>query len=90
MSWVAACTTVPQADVALSDSPFTLVTAALQSIPVLTNTQKTGFDFTLYTGDIVSHDAENQLSRYVSTYGHERFADAVVSNEGTTSSTQRL
>ncbi|RDX52009.1 sphingomyelin phosphodiesterase [Lentinus brumalis] len=47
----------------LCDSPFSLVTAALQSIPVLSGTQKTGFDFTLYTGDLVSHDSENQLSR---------------------------
>ena len=47
-----------------SDSPFSLVAAALQSIPVLAGTEKTGFDFTLYTGDLVSHDSENQLSRY--------------------------
>ncbi|RPD64995.1 sphingomyelin phosphodiesterase [Lentinus tigrinus ALCF2SS1-6] len=47
----------------LCDSPFSLVLAALESIPVLAGTQKTGFDFTLYTGDLVSHDSENQLSR---------------------------
>ena len=46
-----------------SDSPFSLVAAALQAIPVLTATEKTGFDFTLYTGDLVSHDSEHQLSR---------------------------
>lgn len=38
--------------------------ATLQAIPVLTGvTEKDGFDFTVYTGDLVSHDAENQLSR---------------------------
>ncbi|PIL31549.1 hypothetical protein GSI_06251 [Ganoderma sinense ZZ0214-1] len=47
----------------LCDSPFSLVAAALQSIPVLTGTEKTGFDFTVYTGDLVSHDSEHQLSR---------------------------
>ena len=46
-----------------SDSPISLVAAALSSIPVLAGTDKTGFDFTLYTGDLVSHDSENQLSR---------------------------
>jgi sphingomyelin phosphodiesterase len=30
---------------------------------VLTGTENTGFDFTVYTGDLVSHDSENQLSR---------------------------
>ncbi|KAI0673559.1 sphingomyelin phosphodiesterase [Trametes maxima] len=45
------------------DSPFSLVMSALQAIPVLAGTERTGFDFTLYTGDLVSHDAENQLSR---------------------------
>ena len=46
-----------------SDSPFALVAAGFEAIPVLTGTQETGFAFTLYTGDLVSHDAENQLSR---------------------------
>lgn len=39
--------------------------AALQAIPALTDTQDTGFAWTIYTGDLVSHDSENQLSRYV-------------------------
>ncbi|TBU62077.1 Metallo-dependent phosphatase [Dichomitus squalens] len=47
----------------LCDSPFSLAAAVLQSIPVLAGTEKTGFDFTVYTGDLVSHDSENQLSR---------------------------
>jgi sphingomyelin phosphodiesterase len=39
--------------------------AALQAIPALAGTEDTGFAWTIYTGDLVSHDAENQLSRYV-------------------------
>lgn len=48
-----------------SDTPYSLMLAALQSIPVLTDTHKSGFDFTVYTGDLVSHDPDNQLSQYV-------------------------
>ncbi|KAI0375428.1 sphingomyelin phosphodiesterase [Pilatotrama ljubarskyi] len=47
----------------LCDSPYSLVISALEAIPVLAGTERTGFDFTLYTGDLVSHDPENQLSR---------------------------
>ena len=50
-----------------SDTPFALGLAALESIPVLTNTEDTGFAWTIYTGDLVSHDSDNQLSRFVST-----------------------
>ncbi|THH00676.1 hypothetical protein EW026_g1901 [Hermanssonia centrifuga] len=35
----------------------------MQSIPVLTGTQHTGFDFMVYTGDLISHDPDNQLTR---------------------------
>jgi hypothetical protein len=42
--------------------------AALEAIPVLTGTNGTGFSWTIYTGDLVSHDAENQLSRCVPTF----------------------
>ncbi|GJJ12646.1 hypothetical protein Clacol_006890 [Clathrus columnatus] len=49
--------------ITIIDTPYSLALAALQSIPVLTNTEKTGFNFTVYTGDLVSHDAEPQLSR---------------------------
>ncbi|KAI9444617.1 Metallo-dependent phosphatase-like protein [Lactarius indigo] len=34
-------------------------------LPVLTGTEKTGFAWTLYTGDLVSHDLENQLKTVV-------------------------
>ncbi|KAI0299797.1 Metallo-dependent phosphatase-like protein [Russula brevipes] len=46
-----------------ADSPFSLAAAVLEAIPVLAGTEKTGFAWTLYTGDLVSHDSENQLSR---------------------------
>ena len=46
-----------------SDTPFSLAVAALEAIPVLTDTEQSGFAWTIYTGDLVSHDAENQLSR---------------------------
>ncbi|KAF8274298.1 sphingomyelin phosphodiesterase [Lactarius quietus] len=50
------------------DSPFSLAVAALEAIPVLTGTEQTGFAWTIYTGDLVSHDAENELSRDYVTY----------------------
>ena len=42
-----------------------LPVAALQAIPSLAGTDDAGFAWTIYTGDLVSHDAENQLSRQV-------------------------
>ena len=48
-----------------SDTPFSLVMAAMEAIPPLTGTQGSGFAWTIYTGDMVSHDADNQLSRSV-------------------------
>ncbi|KAJ6544016.1 sphingomyelin phosphodiesterase [Mycena capillaripes] len=45
------------------DTPMALAMAAVQAIPPLTGTQETGFDFSIYTGDLVSHDPDNQLSR---------------------------
>ncbi|THH33122.1 hypothetical protein EUX98_g1075 [Antrodiella citrinella] len=50
------------------DAPIALVLSALESIPALTGTQKAGFDFTVFTGDLVSHDPDNQLSRDYVTY----------------------
>lgn len=46
-----------------SDTPWSMGLAALQAIPVLAGTENSSFDFTLYTGDLVSHDTEQQLSR---------------------------
>ncbi|KAI0273983.1 Metallo-dependent phosphatase-like protein [Russula aff. rugulosa BPL654] len=45
------------------DTPFSLAAAVLEAIPVLTGTENTGFGWTIYTGDLVSHDPENQHSR---------------------------
>ncbi len=47
-----------------SDTPISLGLSALEAIPALTGTKNTGFAFTVYTGDLVSHDPDNQLSRY--------------------------
>ncbi|KAF8510005.1 sphingomyelin phosphodiesterase [Hysterangium stoloniferum] len=52
----------------LCDTPISLVLSAMQSIPVLSGTEKTGFAFSIYTGDLVSHDPDNQLSRDYVTY----------------------
>ncbi|KAG6873835.1 hypothetical protein C0995_010447 [Termitomyces sp. Mi166 len=46
-----------------NDTPMALGMAALQAIPALADTGDTGFAWTIYTGDLVSHDSENQLSR---------------------------
>jgi hypothetical protein len=47
------------------DSPYGLALAALQSVGPLTGTSKTGesLGFTIYTGDLVAHDPQPQLSR---------------------------
>ncbi|KAN0134393.1 Metallo-dependent phosphatase-like protein [Lactarius tabidus] len=50
------------------DTPFSLAAAVLEAIPVLTGTEQTGFAWTIYTGDLVSHDPENQMSRDYVTY----------------------
>ncbi|KAJ7473924.1 Metallo-dependent phosphatase-like protein [Mycena galericulata] len=61
----------------LCDTPYALALAALESIPVLAGTQHTGFAFTIYTGDLVSHDPMNELSRdyvlYTETVVYELF-----------------
>ncbi|KAF9502285.1 Metallo-dependent phosphatase [Pleurotus eryngii] len=51
-----------------ADTPLSLIVAALEAIPPLTETQGTGFAWTVYTGDLVAHDADNQLSREYVTY----------------------
>ncbi|EJU00868.1 hypothetical protein DACRYDRAFT_116765 [Dacryopinax primogenitus] len=45
------------------DTPYDLALAALQAIPAVTGTEGSGFDFTIFTGDLVSHDPENELSQ---------------------------
>lgn len=56
------------------DSPYYLMTAALESIGPLTgtthNNQSTNdqFAWTIFTGDLVSHDSQGQLSRNYTMY----------------------
>lgn len=50
------------------DTPYYLGLAALQSIGPLTGTTGEGFAWTVYTGDLVSHDSQNQLSRAYTEY----------------------
>lgn len=48
------------------DTPYYLALAVLQAIAPLTGTQKddkSQIAWTIYTGDLVSHDSQNQLSR---------------------------
>ncbi|KIJ21978.1 hypothetical protein PAXINDRAFT_124362 [Paxillus involutus ATCC 200175] len=52
----------------LCDSPYSLITATLEAIPPLAGTETTGFDFTLFTGDMLAHDPENQQSRAFNEY----------------------
>ncbi|KAF9062914.1 sphingomyelin phosphodiesterase [Rhodocollybia butyracea] len=47
----------------LCDTPYALGLAALEVIPVLANTKDAPFDFMIFTGDLVSHDSDFQLSR---------------------------
>ena len=56
------------------DSPYYLVTAGLRSIAPLTGTthqnksEADQFAWSIYTGDLVSHDEQNQLSRNYTSY----------------------
>ena len=51
------------------DTPYDLGLAALQSIGPLTGTHgNSSFAWTVYTGDLVSHDSQNQLSRAYTEY----------------------
>ena len=51
------------------DTPYYLGLAALQAIAPLTGTQgNTSVAWTIYTGDLVSHDSQNQLSRAYTEY----------------------
>lgn len=48
-----------------SDTPISLMLAAMQAIPALTGTDGTGFNFSIFTGDLTAHDPDNQYSRCV-------------------------
>ncbi|ODN78055.1 hypothetical protein L202_05136 [Cryptococcus amylolentus CBS 6039] len=50
----------------LCDTPWSLAAAAVESIPILTGTNGKGgdvFNMTIFTGDLVSHDPYQELSR---------------------------
>ncbi|EED84307.1 predicted protein [Postia placenta Mad-698-R] len=47
----------------LCDVPLPTMVGVMKAIPILTGTEGTGFDFTIFTGDLVSHDPENELSK---------------------------
>ncbi|KAG2359621.1 sphingomyelin phosphodiesterase [Suillus spraguei] len=52
----------------LCDSPYSLITSVLEAIPPLTGTESTGFNFTMFTGDLLAHDPDNQQSRALNEY----------------------
>lgn len=56
-----------------SDSPYSLIAATLEAIPPLSGTETTGFNFTLFTGDLLAHDPSNQLSRAYTEYSEVRW-----------------
>ncbi|KAG2753989.1 Metallo-dependent phosphatase [Suillus brevipes Sb2] len=45
------------------DVPLDLLVAAMEAIGPLTGTEQSGFDFTIYTGDLTAHDPDNSYSR---------------------------
>ncbi|KAH0838124.1 sphingomyelin phosphodiesterase [Lanmaoa asiatica] len=52
----------------LCDSPYSLIAATLEAIPPLAGTETTGFNFTLFTGDLLAHDPDIQQSRAYTEY----------------------
>ena len=50
------------------DTPYFLGAAALEAVAPLTGTSSTPFAWSIYTGDLVSHDPQNQLSRAYTEY----------------------
>ncbi|KZT73118.1 Metallo-dependent phosphatase [Daedalea quercina L-15889] len=59
------------------DSPYPLIVAVLQAIPALTGTEEPGFDFTIYTGDLIPHDPANELSRAFTVYSESVLFDLI-------------
>ena len=54
------------------DSPYDLGLAALQAVGPLTGTSKSNpLGWTVYTGDLVSHDSQNELSRLYVEYAED-------------------
>lgn len=61
------------------DPPYYLVLATLQAIPPLTGTDngESEIAWTMYTGDLVSHDPQNQLSRAYTEYAETSVYDLI-------------
>ena len=59
------------------DTPYYLALATLQAISPLTGTDSSNssFAWTIYTGDLVSHDSQNQLSRAYTEYAETSVYD---------------
>ncbi|KAF9236005.1 sphingomyelin phosphodiesterase [Melanogaster broomeanus] len=57
------------------DTPLSLMVSAMQAIPPLTGTEGTGFNFSIFTGDLTSHDTDNQYSR-----AYVEYAEVMVYN----------
>ncbi|PCH42293.1 sphingomyelin phosphodiesterase [Wolfiporia cocos MD-104 SS10] len=59
------------------DAPYPLIIAAMQAVPVVTGTEESGFNFTIYTGDLVPHDPANELSRAFTVYSETVLYDLI-------------
>ncbi|KAH7883413.1 sphingomyelin phosphodiesterase [Phlebopus sp. FC_14] len=64
------------------DTPISLMLAAMQAIPSVTETEGTGFNFSLFTGDLTSHDPDNQYSRAYVEYAEVIVYDLLRKNLG--------
>lgn len=61
----------------LCDAPYALIAAVLEAIPPLTGSEATGFNFTLFTGDMLAHDPEYQQSRAYNEYSEVVLFDLI-------------
>ncbi|KAH7923902.1 Metallo-dependent phosphatase [Leucogyrophana mollusca] len=50
------------------DAPYSLVLSVLQAIPAVAGAEDSGFAFSLFTGDMLTHDSQNQESRAFNEY----------------------
>ena len=55
-----------------SDTNYALVGALMDAVPVLTNTEEENFLFSIFTGDLVAHDPDNEQSRDYVLYSEVR------------------
>ncbi|KIJ63465.1 hypothetical protein HYDPIDRAFT_188300 [Hydnomerulius pinastri MD-312] len=57
------------------DTPLSLMVSAMEAVAPLTGTEETGFDFSIFTGDLTAHDNDNQYSR-----AYVEYAEVMVYN----------